>query len=327
MSETMDLIRADSLAPIEMAEARAHEYIANSVSEATKKARRVDWGQFEGWCTANGRQPMPATPETVVLWLSAIAERYKPGSLDRKLASVSKAHQAAGYDSPTRAPVVRTTLRGIRRTKREAGQPVAATKKAPILAKHLRAMVDAMPDTVQGKRDRAILLLGYAGGFRRSELSNLDVADLEFRPEGLLVTLRHSKTNQDGAELEQKDIGMGTREQTCPVRAVRAWLQELCIDSGPVFRPLTKHMTARKGQLSGHAIARIVKRAAKLIGIDADEIGAHSLRAGFVTDQFERGTPTPHIMHVTGHRCERVLNGYCRRAKLFERNLSAIAGL
>ena len=313
---------------LEAMDAQGKNYTRLSVSPATRRAHRTDWRLFREWCEANGLQALPASVGTILRWLSDNALRYKPASLERKLASISKMHQVTDHEErPTRDPRVRAVLKGIRNVKRDNGEPVRPAQKAPVTSKDLRAMVQLLPDTVRGARDRAVLLLGYAGGFRRSELSNLTTEDIEFRPEGVLVTLRYSKTNQDGAELEQKDIGMGATASTCPVRALERWLRLSGITEGPVFRSMHRSDVALEGRLSGDAIALIVKRTAAAIGKNPKEVAAHSLRSGFITDAFDAGLPTPVIMGMTGHRTERILNQYYRKAKLFDKNLSATVGL
>ena len=306
---------------------KARDYVEKSLAPATHKAHRIDWGQFEVWCAEHGLNSLPANPETVAYWLSDKAERYKPSTLSRKLASISKAHQVAEHDSPTRTTLVRSTLAGIKRSKREAGESIAPKKKDALLPKDLRRMVELMPDGLQGIRDRAILLLGFAGGFRRSELSALDVDDLKFMPEGVLVSLKSSKTNQDGSAMESKDIGMGAHVETCPVRALRTWLDRSGAEEGPVFRPLTRGHNPRPRRLSGHAIAMIVKKHAERVGFAPESIGAHSLRAGLVTALFNEGVPIPQVKALTGHRSDKVVGEYWRKAKQFSVNLSSKAGL
>lgn len=307
-------------------EDRARDYVVNSVSESTRCAHARDWAHFSAWAEQRRVEALPASPETICLYLTAHADVHKPSTLQRRLASVSKAHQMAGYESPTRSALVRQTLRGIRRSRVQAGEDAGPKQKRPLMAKDLREIVDLLPETLKGKRDRAILLLGYAGGFRRSELAALDVSDLDFVDQGVLVRLRRSKTNQEGVE-EVKDIGFGTNAPTCPVRALKAWLESAGVESGPVFRPVTKHDTLRQGRLTDKSIARVVKACAGLVGIDAAEVGGHSLRAGLVTSLFEAGVHTPRIKALTGHKTDRVLNGYWRRAQRFDVNTSAKAGL
>ncbi len=138
--------------PMAAMEARSHTYAHKSLSQATHRAYESDWSQFAAWCEERNLNPMPAAVETIVLWLSGTADKYRPTTLERKIASISKAHQSIGHESPTWTPIVHTVLRGIRRHKRECGEPVAPQRKAPILARHLRAIVEVIPDTLAWRR-------------------------------------------------------------------------------------------------------------------------------------------------------------------------------
>ena len=208
------LVRLEQL----MDEARGH--VENSRAENTRRAYRSDWADFLDWCGHHGRAPLPASPETLALYLTDCAKGLKTSTIQRRMASITQAHAAAGYaESPVKHALVRSVWRGIRRDK-----GVAPAGKSPTLTADIRVMVDHLPPSkIIGVRDRALLLLGFAGAMRRSELVGLDVADVQQTEEGLVVTIRKSKTDQEKAG-RKIGIPYGSHPQTCPVRAVRAWL-------------------------------------------------------------------------------------------------------
>jgi integrase len=180
----------------------------------------------------------------------------------------------------------------------------------------LKLMLERLPTTRVGLRDRALLLLGFAGAFRRSELVSLDVADLEFARAGLIVTLRKSKTDQEGNS-RRLGIPFGSSETTCPVRSVQAWLEAALITSGPVFRPLDVFDRVQPERLSDKAVARIVKRRAKAVGLDPARYAGHSLRAGLATSAAAAGASERVIMSQTGHRSADMVRRYIREGALF----------
>ncbi len=173
--------------------ARTRAYIDAATAPNTRRAYRSDWDDFTRWCMAHGLLSLPATPETVALYLAALAAVAKVSTVGRRLTAIAKAPRAAGYETPTKSEAVHLTMRGIRRT-----HGVAPNQKAPAVLAVLRAMLAVLPDTLIGTRERALLLLGFAGAFRRSELVSLDVADLAFGEQGMTVTLRRSKGDQEG---------------------------------------------------------------------------------------------------------------------------------
>lgn len=296
-------------------------FIEASKAPNTRKAYASDWGHFEEWCHARGEPSLPASPHTLARYVTALAETHKPATLQRRLASISVAHQAAGYASPSGAPLVRATMQGIRRT-----VGVSQRQAAPLLVEHIRQAICLSGDSLCDVRDRAILLFGLAGAFRRSELTALDVADLRFCEQGVIVTLRRSKTNQEGA-CETLDIGYGSHESTCPVRAMRRWLDEASIEDGPVFRAFELNGALSARRLNDRAVARIVKAAAKRIGLTPEQFSGHSLRAGFVTQSYREGLAESDIMRHTRHRSRAVVEKYRREGERFLTNFSAKVGL
>ena len=301
---------------------RAREYARRSKASNTVRAYQADWRDFEAWCNEHRRRPLPATPDTVALYLTQMAEQgRKPSTITRRVSAISQAHQIAEYKSPTRSAKVRAVLRGIRRT-----LGTMPKTKTPVLIEDVRAMMANLPDRLLGVRDRALLLVGFAGGFRRSELVSLNVRDLKFTNDGLTVTLRRSKTDQ---EAPGRKVGLpyGSSPETCPVRSLKAWLEASGIESGPVFRPINRHGQIRPTRLSDRAVALIVKRAAEAAGKDPAEFAGHSLRSGLATAAAIGGASERAIMNQTGHRSTAMVRRYIRDGSLFRENAAARVGL
>lgn len=187
-------------------------------------------------------------------------------------------------------------------------------------------MVETLGDDLKGKRDRALILLGFAGAFRRSELVGLTVADVQFTNDGLVVKLQHSKTDQEGMG-ETKGIPYGSIPATCPVRALRAWVDAAGMTEGPLFRPISRWGQLQPKPLSGHAVAVIVKQLAEAAGYDGATFSGHSLRAGLATAAAAAGVAYHSIKKQTGHKSDQVLQRYIRDGSLFNDNAAAKVGL
>ena len=287
-------------------------YVDASLSPATRRAYRAGLADFRAWCAAEGLEALPAAPETVARYVAALVERgRKVATLEQRVAAIRWAHEAAGLESPTAAKGVRATLKGIRR---KLG--VAPAQKAPATAERLAAMVSlADAGTVKGLRDRALLLFGFASAMRRSELVALSLEDLEETERGLVVTLRRSKTDQEGRG-QVRAVLFGRTPEMCPVRALRAWLEAASVESGRVFRRVDRHGHVGE-RLSCRAVAEVVKQYARRAGLEAQHFAGHSLRAGFVTSAAERGKSAERIMDHTGHRSVAMVRRYTRRADAF----------
>ena len=243
--------------------------------------------------------------------------------MTRRLTAITKAHQIAGHPSPAtmQQPAVSETLKGIRRTLGTAQQT-----KAPLLTADVRRMVEALPDTVAGRRDRALLLLGFAGGFRRSELAALDVGDVLPTEDGLVVKLRRSKTDPEG---KGRDVGIpyGSTPSTCPVRALTAWKTAAGISEGALFRGVDRHGRVGTVRLHKDSVGLVVKRAAEAAGLDPAKYAGHSLRAGLATQAYLNGAGELAIMRQTGHRSLAMVRRYIRDGSLFRENPAAKLGL
>ncbi len=239
----------------------------------------------------------------------------KASTLGRRMAAIRLAHTSAGLDSPTSSESVRTTMRGIRR---EIG--TAPVQKSPATADRLQEMISHCPPTLRGLRDRALLLLGFGGAFRRGELAALEASDLEEVEGGLRVHVRRSKTDQEGAG-EVVPVIRGAKN--CPVEALASWLEAAGIESGPLFRRLGKSGKIFPAALTPYSIGEIVKKYAGLAGYKASDFGGHSLRAGFATSAAQNGASTFRIMDVTRHKNVNTVRQYVRRAEEFEDHAGA----
>jgi integrase len=217
--------------------------------------------------------------------------------------------------------LVSETLKGIRRTR-----GTAQTGKLPLFTDQLREMVAALPPDLQGIRDRALLLVGFAGGFRRSELAALTVECVAAETEGLVITLRRSKTDQEG-QGRRVALPFGANARTCPVAAIRQWLEAAGIRSGAVFREIDRHGKVGARPLHRDSVGLIVKRAAARIGLDPSRYAGHSLRAGLATQAWLNGATELAIMRQTGHRSLDTVRKYIRDASLFRGNPAGRLGL
>ena len=293
----------------------------NARASSTRRAYAGQWQRFGSWCSAHGLAPLPAAPSTVRRYVTArAAEGCKVSTLAQALAAIGEAHRVAGQSipSPKTDPELREAWKGIRRELRTRPERKAAAERDV-----LREMVAALPSTLGGIRDRALLLLGFAGAFRRSELVALDVADVTFTAEGLRVHVRRSKTDQESAGAEV-GIRHGSAPLVCPVAAVRAWLEASAVTEGPLLRAVDRHDNVR-GALSGRDVARRVKAAAKRVGLDASTFGGHSLRAGLATTAAKAGATTGEIMRQGRWSSAQMVEAvYVRPATVFD---NAAAGV
>ncbi|MFO0840898.1 MAG: site-specific integrase [Gemmataceae bacterium] len=299
----------------------ATRYLEQSKAENTRRAYRADWADFVTWCDKYRRSSMPAAPDTVAYYLADRSQTLKVSTLERRLATIAEAHRAASVESPTKSAQVKFVWAGIRR---EKGTAEAHMK--PVLTKHVRAMVNHLPDSLLGVRDRALILLGFAGAMRRSELVGLDVTDLAIADEGLVINVRKSKTDQLGAG-RKIGVPFGEHPETCPVKAVQAWLDESGIDEGPLFRSVNRHGHMMATRLSDQAVADVVKRSLLAAGKSARKYAGHSLRAGLITQAAMAGVSERAIQEQSGHRSLTVMRRYIRDGSLFRENAAAKVGL
>jgi integrase len=287
--------------------ADVEQYLAASYAHNTREAYRCDLQHFLEW---GGR--VPATPQLVAQYLAAHAGRLANSTLARRLVALNLAHRSRGLKSPTDHSLVRDTLRGIRRRHRAAQRQVAPLLKAQLLtiARRLRGLA--------GARDKALLLVGFAGAFRRSELVALEVTDLHFVPQGVVIGLRQSKTDQEG---QGRTVAIPhARGPVCPVKALERWLKLSGIVAGKLFRAVDRHGNVGARGLSPHTVSRIVKARVAEIGLDPSRYAGHSLRAGLVTSAAQAGVSTWKIRQQTGHKSDTMVTRYIRDERLFVDN-------
>jgi site-specific recombinase XerD len=302
--------------------AEAETYIRRAKAGNTIKAYRSDWTSFETFCRGRGLPSLPAGAATVAAYAVEMASRLKANTIERHLTAISQAHQLAGQANPAEDKLVRTVMAGIRRVK-----GTAQKGKEPLTPELLRHIFRNAADDMYSVRDRALLLVGFAGAFRRSELVELRYEDVRFTDEGLIVTIPKSKTDQEG-EGQTVGIPYGSYPESCPVRALRAWLDRSNITYGHLFRAIGRwggEVTSRP--ICDHQLAKIIKRLATSAGLDPQSFSGHSLRSGLATSAAEGGATERAIMDQTRHRSLKQVRKYIRRGSLFRDNAAARTGL
>src|ERR1700716_75036 len=282
---------------------------------STRKAYGTDFRLFKVYCDAKGVSALPATPETVAAYIAAEAQTANPSTIGRRVAAIRYAHKLAGLETPTDAEGGKATIRGSRPTFGGARE-----KRTPAVPAKMPSMVATAPEGLAGLRDRALLLLGFAGAFRRSELVALDVADIEETETGLLITIPGSKTDQ---ERQGVTIAIARGDIACPVKALREWLAAANIEAGPIFRPIDRPGNLLPSHLTAQSVANIVKAYAARAGFDASTFSGHSLRSGFLTSAAGNGASIFKMMDVSRHKSVDTLRGYVRDAELFKDHAGA----
>ncbi len=283
--------------------------IREAHAENTRRAYQSDLRAFRKW-----GGDVPTNPHELACFIAEEGQRLHTSTVRRRLAALSVAHRLTGGSGhPTHHPLVKTALRGLQRL-----SGVAQDQAAPLMLEDLWAVLDKTGECIRDQRDRALLLIGFAGGLRRSELVGLDLADLEFVREGLIIILRRSKTDQ---ERRGRRIGIPhARGRWCPVGEVQAWIEAAEIEEGPLFRSLRKGGVVSDNRLSGEAVSALIKRHVRQIGLEPTKFSGHSLRAGFVTSAARAGIATHLIRQQTGHASDATMSHYIRAGCLFRGN-------
>ena len=365
MPEDTDLVRlGDSghLPSALAADAEAARRFASAArSDATLRAYRSDWADFSMWCDDRGLVSMPAAPETVSLYIASRAEAgpaddrgrptapLKVATLSRRLAAISQAHKLAGVESPalrSREPL-HSVWAGVVRTLGAAPEKVAPALAADVVAMAAACdeavrLAEAFPDeakpgaALRARRDKAMLLVGFAAALRRSELAAVRTEHLGFTPDGLRLLIPKSKSDQEGAG-QVVGVAYGSRAETCPVRAVRSYLAAASRDladhgrpsplSGAVFRSVDRWGRLGRKAITGRTVANVVKAYAEAAGLDPSLYAGHSLRAGFATTAARAGKPDRAIQKQTRHKSAAMLAEYVREGRLFDDNASEGIGL
>lgn len=302
------------------AAAEASAFARAAHSENTLRGYAVDWRSWTRWAEANACRALPADAGDVAVYVAYRARASSPATLRRGLAAIAAAHRAAGAGDPTKDGRVKAVLRGILRSR-----GTATRRKSPLVVEAMRHVLATCAYDVRGRRDRALLLIGWGAALRRSELVALDWADCEIADEGLIVRVRRSKVDQLG-----RGVAIGIPHAKDPrhdaVRALLDWQQVFLGDRGAVFRPVTRSGYILERRLGAREVARVVKRVASRAGLQGDYSG-HSLRAGFATAAAAAGASERAIMAQTRHQSVTVMRQYIRPASIWIENAAAIAAL
>ena len=293
--------------------------LKNSKANNTVRAYKSDFNDFGLFCAQNGFKSLPTTPDTISLYLSYLSSKdIKVSTLKRRLVSIKVLHKLKGYYLDSKNPIIIETLMGIKRRKGSIQKG-----KKPILINNLKKIINAIDKQnkteIKKFRDRSIILIGFAGGFRRNEIVSLDCEDLDFVQEGLKIDIRRSKTDQFG-EGFTKALPYFDSSQYCPVLSLKKWIEASKITSGPVFRRFSKGSKLSKNRLTDQTVALLIKEYLKLAGIDNKNYSGHSLRSGFATSAAESGVEERSIMAMTGHKSTEMVRRYIKEANLFKNN-------
>lgn len=301
-------------ARLEKALDQARLYATKSRADSTWRAYKSDWRIFEAWCDSVALPPLPAEAETLAMFVAHEgSEGRSPSTITRRLAAIRLVHLGAGLPTAHDALLVSEVLRGVRRN--WAKPPV---KKAPAINTEIKSMADCMElGTARGLRDRAILLFGFAGAFRRSELVGLNVEDIGRQDEGMTVTIRKSKTDQE-AEGHTIAVPSSPESEYCPVQAVEDWLTVAEIHSGPIFRRLFRGDRIGPARLSSQSVALLVKEYAYKAGLDFQNYSGHSLRRGFLTSAAKQKSSVFKMADQSRHKSLEMVREYVSQEALFE---------
>jgi len=280
--------------------------LRNSKSSNTLRAYQSDYRDFGAFCAKNGFQSLPTQPKILALYLTHLSTSSKYSTLKRRLASISVIHKIKGHYIDTKHPVIIENLMGIKRSKGSNQK-----SKKPILINDLKLIIKAITQSNENEirkiRDRAIILIGFSGGFRRSELVNIEYEDVEFVEEGVKIFVKRSKTDQSGEGMT-KAIPYFDNKEFCPVNSLKNWINYINSKQGKIFG------------ISDKGVALIIKKYAALAGLDSYKYAGHSLRSGFATSTAESGAEERNIMAMTGHKTTQTVRRYIQEANLFKNN-------
>ena len=280
--------------------------LRNSKAQNTLRAYQADFKDFSNFCNQNNFREMPTEPKILSLYITKLSATSKFSTLKRRIASIGVLHKMRGHYLDTKHPIIVENLMGI---KRKNG--VNQKGKKPLLINDLKKIINVIhqyqKNTYKLLRDKTILLIGFSGGFRRSELVQIEYEDLDFVSEGLKIFLKRSKTDQSG-EGSVKGIPYFNNETYCPVRNLKEWLKNSNIKKGKIFN------------VSDKTVALIVKKYSNLAGFDSNKYSGHSLRSGFATSAAEAGAEERSIMAMTGHKSTEMVRRYIKEANLFKNN-------
>ncbi len=301
---------------------KLHEDTLNNLklskSNNTLRAYKSDFKDFGEFCAKHGLSSMPTEPKIVSLYLTHLSTSSKMSTLRRRLVSIGVVHKLKGHYLDTKHPVIIENLMGIKRKKGSI-----QTGKKPLLINHLKKIINVIDEQkiekIKKLRNRTLILIGFGGGFRRTELISIDYEDLDFVEEGVKITLRRSKTDQFGEGLV-KGLPYFTNEKYCPVTSLKNWINLSQIKTGPIFRRFAKGAILTGHRLTDQSVVLIIKNYLKLVGIESQNYSGHSLRSGFATVAAESGADERSIMAMTGHKTTQMVRRYIKEANIFKNN-------
>jgi len=292
--------------------------LKNSKAINTLRAYKSDFKDFGTFCARHGLNSLPSEPRVVSLYITHLSKKSKISTLRRRLVAISMIHKLKGYYLDTKDPIITENLLGIRRVKGSIQRG-----KKPILINHLKSIIDVIDEQkisdIKKFRDKSIMLVGFGGGFRRTELVSINLEDLEFVQEGLKITINRSKTDQLGEGMI-KGLPYFTNKIYCPVTNLKKWIEISKIKSGPIFRRFSKGLTLTDRRLSDQSIVLLMKEYLNLAGIENKNFAGHSLRSGFATVAADSGADERSIMAMTGHKTTQMVRRYIKEANLFKNN-------
>ena len=293
--------------------------LQSSKANNTVRAYKSDFNDFSLFCAQNGFKSLPSEPKIVSLYLTHLSTKdAKMSTLKRRLVSIGVIHKLKGHYLDTKHPSIIENIMGIKRRKGSIQKG-----KKPILISNLKNLINVIDqqdkEEIKKSIDRTIILIGFSGGFRRNEIVSLDYDDLDFVPEGLKINIRRSKTDQFG-EGYVKALPYFVGSLYCPVESLKNWLNITKINSGPIFRRLSKSSRLLKNRLTDQTIALLIKKYLSLAGVDSKDYSGHSLRSGFATSAAESGAEERSIMEMTGHKSTEMVRRYIKQGNLFKNN-------
>ena len=293
--------------------------LKNSKANNTIRAYRSDFQDFSLFCVQNGFKSLPSEAKIVSLYLTQLSSKdIKISTIKRRLVSIGVIHKIKGHYLDTKHPLIIENLMGIKRRKGSNQKG-----KKPLLINNLKNIINVIDnqdrDNIKIFRDRTIILIGFAGGFRRNEIVSLDYEDLDFVKEGLKISIKRSKTDQFGEGLV-KGLPYFDNSEYCPVVSTKNWIEISKIKSGPLFRRLRKGSNLSEHRLTDQTVALLVKKYLNLAGIESKNYSGHSLRSGFATSAAEAGAEERAIMAMTGHKSTEMVRRYIKEANLFKNN-------
>ncbi len=294
------------------------ENLRSSKANNTLRAYKSDFRDFGAFCAKHGFNSMPTEPKVVSLYLTHLSTSSKISTLRRRLVSIGVVHKIKGHYLDTKHPVIIENLMGIKRKKGSI-----QTGKKPILINHLKQIINVIDEQkiekIKKLRNKSLILIGFGGGFRRTELISIDHEDIDFVQEGVKITVRKSKTDQFGEGMI-KGLPYFSNEKYCPVTNLKNWLTLSKIKTGPIFRRFAKGSILTRHRLTDQSVVLIIKDCLKLAGIENQNFSGHSLRSGFATVAADSGADERSIMAMTGHKTTQMVRRYIKEANIFKNN-------